>query len=349
MKDFLSRLVAPVLVAFLAAGMAQGAFYQWSRTAASNGIADPSVNWAEGMSPSSVNDSARAMMARLAEWRDDTSGLLTTAGTSTAYTVSTFEGLTTVPADGTTLTVTFHATNGTSATLTADGGTTYAIDTQPSTAVTAGVLISGRSYRLRFSLSNTAWMVQGSTGDTIPVGTVSAYIATTAPTNWHQADGSCVSRTTFASLFAVIGTNYGGCDGSTTFGLPDLRARSIVGYDAGNSTGRNGSALTLQNTGGASSHVQTESEMAQHTHFASSSSVVSDPGHQHQEDGANGTIQNTGTTGGTGNVGIKNTVTDIGFTGISVATSTTLSYTGGSAAMSLMNPFQVLNYIIKVQ
>jgi len=45
-------------------------FWKWSRTASSNATADNTVNWAEGMAPSAVNDSARAMMARLAEWRD---------------------------------------------------------------------------------------------------------------------------------------------------------------------------------------------------------------------------------------------------------------------------------------
>src|SRR5213593_1805553 len=63
-------------------------FWKWSRTAANNATADSSINWAEGQAPSSVNDSARAMMARVAEWRDDLGGI-TTGGTSTAYTVAT--------------------------------------------------------------------------------------------------------------------------------------------------------------------------------------------------------------------------------------------------------------------
>ena len=61
------------------------AFWKWSRTASSNASADNTINWAEGMAPSAVNDSARAMMARTAEWRDDISGTITTAGTSTAW------------------------------------------------------------------------------------------------------------------------------------------------------------------------------------------------------------------------------------------------------------------------
>ena len=64
----------------------------WSKTAGSNATADSSINWAEGQAPSSINDSARAMMARIAEWRDDISGALTTSGSSTAYAVSSNRG-----------------------------------------------------------------------------------------------------------------------------------------------------------------------------------------------------------------------------------------------------------------
>ena len=63
-------------------------FWKWSRSASSNATADGSINWAEGMAPSAVNDSARAMMAAAAKFRDDISGSLGTSGTSTAYTVS---------------------------------------------------------------------------------------------------------------------------------------------------------------------------------------------------------------------------------------------------------------------
>ena len=71
-------------------------FWKWSHTASSNANADSTVNWAEGMAPSAVNDSARAMMARLAEWRDDISGTITTAGSATAYTVASNQGFDTL-------------------------------------------------------------------------------------------------------------------------------------------------------------------------------------------------------------------------------------------------------------
>lgn len=62
----------------------------------------------------------------------------------------------------------------------------------------------------------------------------------TAPAGWLLCDGSAVSRTTYAGLFAVIGTWYGVGDGSTTFNLPDLRGRVVAGKDdmGGNAAGR---------------------------------------------------------------------------------------------------------------
>ena len=50
--------------------------YKWSRVAASDATADSSINWQEGQAPSSVNDSARAMMAATAKYRDDIAGAI---------------------------------------------------------------------------------------------------------------------------------------------------------------------------------------------------------------------------------------------------------------------------------
>src|ERR1700709_1954233 len=98
------------------------AFWKWSRTASSNANADSTVNWAEGMAPSAVNDSARAMMARLAEWRDDVAGTITTAGTATAYTLASNQVFDTLAnMNGAMLAFVPHATNGATVTLSVDG------------------------------------------------------------------------------------------------------------------------------------------------------------------------------------------------------------------------------------
>jgi len=66
-------------------------FWKWSRTAANNATADGSINWAEGQAPSTVNDSVRAMMAAASKYRDDVAGAIATAGSGTAYTLSSFQ------------------------------------------------------------------------------------------------------------------------------------------------------------------------------------------------------------------------------------------------------------------
>lgn len=67
----------------------------------------------------------------------------------------------------------------------------------------------------------------------IPKGTMWNYAGDTAPTGWLFCDGSAISRTTYADLFAVIGTTYGVGDGSTTFNLPDSRGRALIGVGTG--------------------------------------------------------------------------------------------------------------------
>ena len=71
----------------------------------------------------------------------------------------------------------------------------------------------------------------------MPSGSILPFGGASAPNAaWLLCDGSNVNRTTYARLFAVIGTAYGTGDGSSTFGLPDLRDRVPLGKGANNST-----------------------------------------------------------------------------------------------------------------
>src|SRR5262245_49144131 len=100
--------------------MASG-LHLWSRTAATNASADSSINWAEGQAPSSVNDSARAMMARVAEWRDDLGGVAT-GGSATAYTLTSNRQFASVAAmDNAIVCFIPHTTCGSAPTLNVDG------------------------------------------------------------------------------------------------------------------------------------------------------------------------------------------------------------------------------------
>jgi len=117
----------------------------------------------------------------------------------------------------------------------------------------------------------------------VPTGTVSMYAGTTAPNaDWLLCDGSAVSRTTYATLFALVSTSFGIGDGSTTFNVPDLRGRAAIGLDNLGSSSANritdSNADSLNSTGGGdeddtstisgsvSSHTLTVAEMPAHTH-----------------------------------------------------------------------------------
>ena len=63
----------------------------------------------------------------------------------------------------------------------------------------------------------------------IPTGIVQAFAGSTTPTGWLLCDGSAVSRTDYADLYAVIGDTYGAGDGSTTFNLPNLVDKFVEG------------------------------------------------------------------------------------------------------------------------
>ena len=62
-----------------------------------------------------------------------------------------------------------------------------------------------------------------------PLGTINAFCGSAAPDGWLMCQGQAVSRTTYADLFAVIGTAFGAGDGSTTFNLPDMREATTKG------------------------------------------------------------------------------------------------------------------------
>lgn len=72
----------------------------------------------------------------------------------------------------------------------------------------------------------------------VPVGKIEWYAGATAPSAaWLVCDGSAVSRSTYATLFALLGITYGAGNGSTTFNLPDLRQRAPVGANTAASLG----------------------------------------------------------------------------------------------------------------
>ena len=219
---------------------AKAAFWQWSLTPANNGSADPTINWSEGMPPSVVNDSARAMMTRLVEQGLDTSGKIVTTGTSTAYTATSNQGFPTpTPNDGQVISVRFHVTNGVNPTLSVDGGTAYAIVTAPGlTNVAVGGLIANAPYTMTFILSLSQWALRdvaaaaGAPLLSVPLGAIIPYTGTTVPSSsWAFANGQCLSQTTYATYYALLGSpGTGGC-AAGQFHIYDARGFVLAGLD----------------------------------------------------------------------------------------------------------------------
>lgn len=102
----------------------------------------------------------------------------------------------------------------------------------------------------------------------VPTGAIMPFAMNTAPSGWLAANGSAVSRTTFAALFAAIGTTYGAGDGSTTFTLPDLRGYFVRGSGT-NSDGVAAGTFGAKQADGVISHTHgTGEESNTHFHYA---------------------------------------------------------------------------------
>ena len=155
-----------------------------------------------------------------------------------------------------------------------------------------------------------------------PTGGLIMWGTGTAPSGWLLCNGSAVSRTTYAALFAVISTTFGVGDGSTTFNLPNYTNRMPYG-------------TTVGATGGSADAV-----VVSHTHTATS--TVTDPGHNHTTN----LIPYNGTLGSEihGAINSANT-TGTAFTGITVGT--TITTAGVSGTNANLPPYLGINFIIK--
>jgi microcystin-dependent protein len=263
--------------------------YKWSQTASADATADSTINWAEGQSPASVNDSARGMMAAIAKYRDDTAGAIVTSGTSTAYAVNTYQVFQSLSQlNGQVVAFTPHATNGATVTINVDGLGAKPLRSAPSVELPAGTIIQGTPYVALYNNSDSAFYLAGFFNNpyNVPIGSCIDFFGATAPnSSFVLAYGQAISRTTYSTLFALFGTTYGSGDGSTTFNIPDLRGRTVAGKDdmGGSAASRltssyfGGTATNLGATGGSESHILTTAQLASHAH----SNTLNDPGHVH--------------------------------------------------------------------
>ena len=247
-------------------------FYNWSQTASSNASADSTVNWAEGQSPSSVNDSARAMMASTAAFRDDIAGSITTGGSSTAYTVTSSQVFDTLAhLNGQMIAFVPHATStnavGVDVTLNVDGLGAKSIRMQPSVALPTGTLILGTPYVVTYNNSDGVFYLRNMVNPyAVPLGGLMDFVGSAVPNSCYVfPTGQAISRSTYATLFSLISTTYGTGDGSTTFNVPDLTGRTVAMKEASatrlTSTYFGGNSTTLGATGGLESETLTLAQL----------------------------------------------------------------------------------------
>ncbi|UPJ51866.1 tail fiber protein [Bradyrhizobium sp. 200] len=331
--------------------------YKWSQTAASNANADPSINWQEGQAPSSVNDSARAMMASIAKHRDDIAGAIVTGGTATAYTVTSYEAFDTLARlNGQIIAFTPHATNSGSVTLNVDSLGAKPLRSAPSVELPAGSLIQGTPYFALYNNSDAVFYLHGGVGAanaySIPLGAGMDYWGATAPSSiFALAQGQAISRTTYATLFSLIGTTYGVGNGSTTFNIPDKVGRVSAMLDVGSArisaTYFGGNPANLGAVGGLESHTLTTPQIPAHSHPNS----LTDPGHSHSETQHSAAVSTSnfqdtarfsaGPNGGSIQTALS---TSSNTTGISINNANA----GGGGAHNNVQPTIICNYIIRV-
>jgi len=106
----------------------------------------------------------------------------------------------------------------------------------------------------------------------IPTATIVPWSASSVPSGFLECNGAAVSRSTYAALFAIVGTTYGAGDGASTFNLPDLQDNVAVGKSGTKALASTGGANTVTSTGnvgGSTANATlTESQLASHKHNA---------------------------------------------------------------------------------
>lgn len=203
-------------------------------------------------------------------------------------------------------------------------------------------------------------------GRVIPAGVLMPFAGLTGslPPGWLPCDGRAISRVTYSDLFNAIGSSYGGGDGVNTFNIPDMRSRLPLGSGS-TLQGAYPNSATLGGAGGAAQVSLTSNQLPTHTHdvtHAHTGVTGSESGHNHWIAGANkDAIQvlapfdhvaaGQATTGrGSVYTGDGNTVGSTGHThplNVNQYVGQSQVNTTSGASVGVMNPYLVVNYIIK--
>jgi microcystin-dependent protein len=179
----------------------------------------------------------------------------------------------------------------------------------------------------------------GGTFNLLPAGCIMMWATSTAPDKWLLCNGSAVSRTTYAVLFAAIGTTYGTGDGFTTFNLPDMRDRFPVGAGttySNNSKGGNDSITLTTAQLPSHSHTGTTDSGGAHTHNLSVSSAGYSASYNSSAEVGYATEINNGD------------ITETTDSGGAHTHAFTTATTGSGSSIDIRPKYIGINYIIKI-
>jgi microcystin-dependent protein len=145
-------------------------------------------------------------------------------------------------------------------------------------ALTSGMITAGQMITVTYD--GTQFQMQAESPASIGVGSIVAWATSNIPAGWLECTGAAISRSTYSSLYAAIGTTYGVGDGSTTFNLPDYRGYFLRGQDGGAASDPNAATRTDRGDGTTGDNVGTKqgSDYLSHTHTGTTSS---DGAHTH--------------------------------------------------------------------
>jgi microcystin-dependent protein len=320
---------------------------------ATNQITLTTVEETKGTFGAGTKEIGASPLASRAMLREDIAGAIVTGGSSSAYTVSSFRVYGTLAQmHGQAIAFTPHVTNAESfpvgnVTLNVDGLGEKPLRGVNTTELRGGTLIQGTPYVAVYNHIDGAFYLQNFFGNpySVPLGSGLDYWGPTAPNSAFAFPiGQDLDRTTYAGLFAVIGTTYGSSSGST-FKLPDKTGRVSAMKEASATrltvagSGINGAALGSAN-GLTETHTLTTAQLAGHSHG------VTDPQHAHGAgdayDAQSGT-SGPGTGGGpavVNNTGNGNTA--------AAATGISINSAGGGGAHNNVQPTIICNYILRV-
>jgi microcystin-dependent protein len=209
----------------------------------------------------------------------------------------------------------------------------------------ASTITNALSNKLNISTASSTYLTQSDAATVTPVGSIVSYAMNTPPVGWLLCDGSIYSASAYPTLSVGLGSTYGG-NGTTTFAVPNLKGRVVVGIDASQTE-----FDTRGETGGAKTHTLTSAEMPSHTHTQDSHNH-SQNAHGHSIDPPTVFSQysaNWGARYGAPEVPYRQDYgTSIGnSTATNIAATATNQNTGGGGAHNNLQPYMALNYIIR--